>query len=389
MITRDNIGELAKFESPEGCAVSFYYQPEAPQNKSHREEAILVKDLVKSTLREAEKAGRNGCARADMDRILEVAERLHGNGGRAKAIFACAAMNFWREYDMPPRLNSTRLFVNRNFHLRPLTAIADVLPRFAIVLVDKSKARFFLLSMDELRETEGFVNKLPRRGRSDGFIGYDAGHAERHVENEAKRHYQLVADHLREMKERNEFDKVLFGIRDENLPELEAELHPYVKPRVVGHFPIDPATATPQQVREHADRIIREYRANRQEGLIRDVVGEAHRNGNGALGIRRVLRSLERGEVQRLLISTEFAASAAECRNCGHIGLRDEPTKCSVCGGDTRPMEDVSDALLRLAVRNGIEIVHVPPREDFRSVGNVAALLRFRADQNTTAKLAG
>jgi hypothetical protein len=32
--------------------------------------------------------------------------------------------------------------------------------------------------------------------------------------------------------------------------------------------------------------------------------------------------------------------------------------------------------------------VHMPPREDFKSIGNVAALLRFRADQNTPMKLA-
>jgi peptide subunit release factor 1 (eRF1) len=190
------------------------------------------------------------------------------------------------------------------------------------------------------------------------------------------------------LKEKNEIDKVIFGIRDENWPEMEYELHAYVRPHVLGHFPIDPAVATPHQVREHADRIIGEYRRNRQENLLQEVVGEAHRNGNGALGIRRVLRSLETGEVQTLLISQDFAAAAVECRNCGHIDIHDEHTRCSVCDGDTRRLEDVSDALLTHAVRNNIEIVHMPPREDFKSIGNVAALLRFRADQNTPMKLA-
>ncbi|HET8668737.1 MAG TPA: hypothetical protein VFM10_12210 [Terriglobales bacterium] len=388
MITRENIGELAKFESPEGCAISFYYQPEPPHDKSHRQEAILIKDLIRTALREIEKAGRNGCARADAERIMELAERLHGNGGRAKAIFACKSNNFWREFDIPARLSETRIFINRNFHLRPLTQIADVLPRVAVVLADRSKARFFTLSMDDIRETEGFVNQLSRRGRSDGWGGFDAGHAERHVENEARRHFQQIGDHLREMKERNEYDKLVFGIRDENWPEMEAELHPYVKPHVLGRFPIDSASATPQQVREETERVIFDYRANRQENLLREVVGEAHRNGNGALGIRRVLRSLETGEVQVLLLSRDFAAHGVECRNCGHVDLHDDHGKCGVCGGNTRALEDLSDALLTLAVRNGIEIIHVSPREDFKNVGNVAALLRFRADQNTVAKLA-
>ncbi len=57
MITRDDIRELANFHSPEGCAVTFYYQPTTPTNRSHRDETILVKDLVNNALREAEKKG--------------------------------------------------------------------------------------------------------------------------------------------------------------------------------------------------------------------------------------------------------------------------------------------------------------------------------------------
>jgi peptide chain release factor subunit 1 len=388
MITRDNIGELAKFESPEGCALSFYYQPSTPQNKSHREEAILVKDLVRDALREGEKAGRNGGARADLDRIIEMSERLHGNGGRAKAVFACGVQNFWREFDLPPRLYETRLFINSSFHLRPLTAIAEVLPRYAIVLVDKSKARFFLLTMDGLRETEGFVNTLSRH-RSDGFEGYDAGHVERHIEHEAQHHYKLIADHLLDLKQKGVFDKLIVGAREESWGELERELHAYIRPLVVGHFVIDPGTATPEQAKEHAQRIIAEFRQNRLEGLMREVVGQAHRNGRGALGIRRVLRSLETGEVQTLLLSKDFAAPGVRCQNCGHIDFS-EHDRCVTCGGEVRSLTDLADVLLRMAVRSNIEIVHVPPAtEDFAKVGNVAALLRFRADQNTTAKLAG
>jgi hypothetical protein len=46
MITREEIRRLAQIESPSGCAISFYFQPQAPHDQSHREEVILVKDLV-------------------------------------------------------------------------------------------------------------------------------------------------------------------------------------------------------------------------------------------------------------------------------------------------------------------------------------------------------
>lgn len=389
MITRENIGELARFESSEGCALSFYYQPSTPQNKSHREEAILIKDLVRAALHDAEKAGRNGNTKGDLDRLLTMAERLHGNNGRAKAVFACSTKDFWREYDLPPRLYETRLFMNSSFHLRPLTAIADVLPRYLVVLADKSKARFFMLTMDGLRETEGFVNKLSRKGRSNGFEGYDAGHIERHIEHEAQQHYKAIADHLLEIKQKGEFDKLIVGARDENWGELEREFHAYIRPLVVGHFAVDPGSATPEQVKDHAQHAINNFRQSRIEGLMREVIGEAHRNGRGALGVRRVLRSLETGEVQTLLLGKDFAAPGVNCRNCGHVDFG-EHDRCAICGGELRKVTDLADVLLTMAVRNNIEIIHVPPtREEFSKVGNVAALLRFRADQNTSAKLAG
>src|SRR4051794_37631524 len=104
MIARDEIRELASFHSPESCALTFYYQPSTPQDRSHRGESILVKDMLRNAMREAEKEGKNGCAKPDLERVSAAVEVLHGNGGRAKAIFACAAKNFWREYDLPPQL---------------------------------------------------------------------------------------------------------------------------------------------------------------------------------------------------------------------------------------------------------------------------------------------
>jgi len=194
MITREQIRELAQFQAEgEACALSFYFQPQTPQNKSHREEAILAKDLARNALQEAEKSGRNGGIRTDLNRILDLAGHLHGNQARAKAIFACAAKNLWREFDLPPVLPGTQLFVNERFHLKPLAVLLGAQPRLWVVLVDRKRARFFDLRLDEVSEREGVFHDLPRRGRSDGFGGYDGGHAERRLEDDAMHHFKNVA----------------------------------------------------------------------------------------------------------------------------------------------------------------------------------------------------
>jgi peptide subunit release factor 1 (eRF1) len=241
--------------------------------------------------------------------------------------------------------------------------------------------------MGEIKETDKVVTELPRRSRSDGFAGYDAGHAERRVDNDAMQHFKKFADLLVKRQEKEGFDRLILGCRDDHWPELEPRLHPYAKQRLIGRFPFDPASGTVEQVRENAERILNEYRDKRYHDLFTRVISEARSNGLGALGIKRVLRSLETGEVQTLLLGQAFAAPAAECRNCLHV----EPLKtgivCPVCGADTRMVEDVSNVLLASAVRNGIEIVHAPADPEFEKVGNVAALLRFRSDQNTNVAL--
>ena len=389
MITREIIRELAAFESPENCAITFYYQPPAPKDKSHREESILVKDLVRDALRETEReGGKNECARKDLRRILEIAEGLHGNGRRAKAIFADDRRGIWQEFDLPPSLPATSLIVNRRFHLKPLAAVLESVPSVCACLLDRTKARLFRYQDEQIEEIGDYFNELPRRGRSDGFAGYDGGHAERKVANDAKQHYKFVAETLLEQYERGTFKLLAVGCRDEQWAEIESELHTYLKNNLLGRFRIDPATATTEQVKFHVERILDEHLSNRRQGIVHEVLGEAQRNARGAIGLRRVLRSLETGEVQILLLGEHFKAPGYECRNCGHIDMRVVDT-CAMCGQPVSEMDDIGDAIIGHAYRNGIEVMYIASDPEFEKAGHIGALLRFRADQNTALKQAG
>src|SRR5437588_3083109 len=265
MITREDIRELAQFQSnqEEACALSFYFQPYTPRNKSHKEEAILAKDLVKQALREIEKNGKKSSARNDLQRILDIAGGLHGNQARAKAIFACFENNFWREFDLPPHLPGTQLFVNRRFHLRPLATLLGAQPRLCVALVDRQRARLFDLRLDELTEREGLFHNLPRRGRSDGWGGYDGGHAERRVGDEAMHHFKTVAERLKEEQEKGVFENLIIGCQESNWSEFETHLHPYQKQRLLGRFSAEVATISNDQIRENANRILRESQEQR------------------------------------------------------------------------------------------------------------------------------
>lgn len=97
--------------------------------------------------------------------------------------------------------------------------------------------------------------------------------------------------------------------------------------------------------------------------------------------MRRVLRSLEMGEVQTLLMTENYSARAVECGSCGHLDAH-LVRYCPLCGRGTRELEDVCDVIVPAAIRRDIELLYVKDEPVLDHVGNIAALLRFRADQS-------
>ncbi|MGH9649368.1 MAG: hypothetical protein ACRD3I_02740, partial [Terriglobales bacterium] len=124
MITRDELLRLSEVESAEGCAVSIYFQPAAPKDKSHHSEAAQVRELVREAARRVPHNSAGSAPRADLERILQMNELWLGNHARARAIFACGAKGVWKQFDLPVRLERSSLALNRRFHLAQLVALA-------------------------------------------------------------------------------------------------------------------------------------------------------------------------------------------------------------------------------------------------------------------------
>jgi peptide subunit release factor 1 (eRF1) len=386
-VTREQIRELAEFQDSKSGAVSFYFQPATPRNKAHKEDTILIKDLAREALHKLEskeKEKKDG-TRSDIDRIVRLSAEFRSNGTHAKAVFACAGQDFWREYDLPAQLPGTQLVVDRHFHLKPLAHLLGASPRLGIVLVDRHRARVFDLRLGELTEREGLFQPLSRKGRSDGYAGYDGGHAQRRVDDEARQHFKTVAEVLKDSLETGVFEKWIMGCQDVHRSQLEPQLHPYVKQSLLGHFNADVAHITRDQIRTEAERITENWKAGRCCELVSQALDQARGHARGVTGLRRVLRSLELGEVQTLLVGENFLAHAVECSGCGHLDAH-LVSYCPACGMATHEVVDVGEALLPWVIRRDIELFYVKSDSEFDKVGNIAALLRFRSEQGANVQ---
>jgi hypothetical protein len=178
-------------------------------------------------------------------------------------------------------------------------------------------------------------------------------------------------------------------------PEIEAVLHPELRRILMGHFHIDPGLASPEEVRERAQALIAEKGLQHEDALVQTMVGEAARDGLGAIGLAAVIDSMEKGEIRTLLwpkntgVSNNQAQSASICSNCGHIMLGDADN-CDLCRGQVRRFPNVEEALLRRSLDLDIEIHALQtvklPATDCDQIG---ALLRFRSDHHKNMPDAG
>ncbi len=387
-MTRDEIRELAAFQADESkgaSALSFYFQPDPPQDRSHRSEAIVAKDAVKQALKSAAAQGKNGSVHADLERVVEFAANLRGPS-RGRAVFACSAENIWKEYELPPRLGTTRIYVQPRFQLKPLAALLGAQPTLCVAVVDRQRARFFDLRLDDLREGPSIVHLLSRTATSYGYNGYEAGHAERRVAEEALQHFKAVAERLRADFERGVWERLIIGCHDVNWPEFEPELHPYVKQRVIGRFSADVASVSNEEIRDHANSVLNKWIVERGTTKVKEAISFAKANSRGVTGLRRVLQALETGEVQSLFMNENYSARAVECPHCGHLNAHLVPI-CVACGHATHELTDVCDAIIPMSIRRDIELFYLKDNEDLDRAGNIAALLRFRSDQSRTDKM--
>jgi peptide subunit release factor 1 (eRF1) len=256
-----------------------------------------------------------------------------------------------------------------------------------VVLLDRQNARFIEVDFETVKEQSLLSNPVPRHGRSDGFAGYNAGHAERHVEDEVRRHFQQTADYLKNAAERKLFEGLVIGCQDTIWPEIKEMLHPDVKKKLLGHISGECAAMTNERAAEEGRRIASEVLNRQHRELLTTVLDKSRSNGRGVTGLRRVLRATEQGEVETIIMARDYSARAVECTNCRHLDSHLVPY-CPVCGRSTRQLDDVCEALVPFAVRNRLGLVLLPPEESLNHVGNIAAVLRFRADQNVNQLIA-
>ncbi|HVW31047.1 MAG TPA: hypothetical protein VHL53_00785, partial [Acidimicrobiia bacterium] len=197
MLSEDRIRELAGRRGT-GVVVSCYLDVDG---RRHFRPADYEAQLRRLAGRAREKAAGFGpevvrSVSADLDRIgAWLRDGFDRSRVRGLAFFGCAADGWFEVVESPLPVRSS-VAVNHTPHVRPLESILTAYERFAVVLVDRQRARLFRFELGQLTEQTEVFDEIPRGvdGTGHPARGSRGGHTDRHSDEVVHRHLRRAAE---------------------------------------------------------------------------------------------------------------------------------------------------------------------------------------------------
>jgi peptide chain release factor subunit 1 len=285
-------------------------------------------------------------------------------------VFSAHAAGLWEDIATSRPLRD-RATVGPHPDLLPLEALVEVYESFCTVLVDSERARIFVAELGRVEERTELADDVP--GRHDQG-GWSQTRYRRHIDEHRQRHLKRTAEVLFRFYKRHRFDHLILGGPDEVVMEFEHDLHDYLKQLVRARIPLS-MTASPSDVLERSLKLEEELEREREHEMVERVVAEHAAGRRAAAGLGPTLQVLGEGRVETLVVASDLSAPGFECPGCGALAQEGGP--CTACGEPRRPVPDVVESAVAMALRQGARVETVTQDGRLRVLDGIGALLRF------------
>lgn len=372
MLTAQTVDRIVRF-SGDLPVTSIYATVDADPGR--REDLLARMSSMLDQIRPLAKNGSLGhqarlSVRDDIARIkAALAEERWKPGGIA--IFSCSGCDLYEEVALPQGVRD-RVMVDAVPYVRPMLTVLDELHRTCVVLVDRAAACVWEVYQDEMRELASV------RGQALRKSSYADGLAEYRVRNKAdeltKRHYKNVAQLLEDLFRPGDFDLLIIGGHDYEVPAFTEHLTPALRSAIAGTFTIDPGAARLAAIRAHADKVLARYERDAAQRLVAGLQDRVVAGGLAAAGLSTCLWAGSVAAVQTLAVLDGAQEPGVVCDQSRWLGLAGDT--CPVCGRPTRRSPDVIAELAEVVAAEGGTVRHVAG-SDWLADYQVAAALRF------------
>ncbi len=307
---------------------------------------------------------------ADVEAVKEYLGRLDSSP-RGLAVYSCAALGFFRALPAAVRFRPGVSW-GEHFDLRPL--LAAVAEQDRVLVLDKEKARFFRVALDEIEEFEDLWDYVPKKQRQGDFGAQP--HMQRDHDMHVLAHVRHAVDALARIDAGEPARRVLVGGPEEVLAAFTRFLPKHLRPRVHPTLRV-PVTATPARVLEIVREVNRALERESEERLVAELLSESRRRA--ALGPESVAEAVNERRAQLLLVTEGLQLQGSECPACHAIFTDATRELCPLCNAELRWVQDLVPALEEAVLRQDGRILEVSgvAARSLIAHGGVAARVRY------------
>ncbi len=376
---RSQIDALAKLKSQGDLVTSFFLDTD--KSRQNKKEILLT---LKNLLNDA-KARACGLAAGkektesllhDLDIIADYAgQAVASSNSAGLAAFSCSQRKFWQPLELPhgPR---NRIIFDANFYVRPLVAILDKYSPICVQLISRRQARWYSVSMGEIKLLDELRSDVPSRVRDGGYEGNESKKIERHLDARLQDHFKKTAKRAFDLSKKHPFEWLFIGCEDNHGADFEAHLHSYLREKIKAHIRSrlnDSPAKILQEVLEAEARL----KKAEEEETVQKLVAEIERGGLAASGLRDTVHRMNQFEVQSLVVTHNFSKPGRICPI--HKILYLDELKCPVCDKKTDIVQDIVDEAIEIVLKRNGTVKHITPPSKLDRYGHIGAFLKYKA----------
>jgi len=369
---QEELRTLAAFRDPSAHAVSFCYSLHSFPDKSHHTEKVALGKLVQDEVAKFRPGAMPELLSSDLNQILAMSDDIQRTPTLWRAVYACGEQKIWREFDLPAPEEIAQLSISSCFLLVPLLAAIQSCRRYRVVLMESGKTRLFEIQGSEVRGIPGRLSEGDLTQRSeDSRVGWSK-RVDGNVEHQERAWFRLIVDELGKLPGEQGPGTLVVGCRNDIWGEARPYFAALENNTIMGRFHLPGFGLGAQEVLKEARPIFEQYQLEQCKDLLHAIDDD---NGRGAHGLHAVLKALAAGRVQKMLLGDMTGQTANECGECGRI-QPELKNKCAFCRSSQLVAIPADEALVRLALAQKVEILHIPSVEE-ETFHGVAAMLRY------------
>jgi len=378
LLSREQIEDLVKFRNEDYFTTSFFL--DTSKNRLTKKEIQLsLKNLLNGAKLKLDQMSLPKTKKESLHRDLEkinkyCIQNLPSINQVGLAIFSCSHLDYWQEFSLVKSPRNQIIF-DQNPYVRPLSAILDEYNRVCLLTLDRKSAKWYEIYMGEITLLDSLTGDVPSKVREGGWEGYNSKRIERHIESLLHEFFKKSATKTFSLMKKHGFNWFFLGCSEEYCQALEPLFHPYLKQRIKAHLKLKPS--------DSQDKILKaaltekdKLKKQEKQAIVANFLSEIEKGGLAVSGLTNTLRSLNRGEVQTLLVTRLFSKQGKKCPKCGF--LFSEDSVCPSCQKKTDSMLDIIDEAVEVALNSRCEIKHINPPSGLDQYGKIGAFLRYK-----------